>query len=239
MTALAALNGTERILRLNSSIDGDTDSHRINFRVGTSSPKIQTFLSLLTLSSVFTGLLPTASNVAVGGGSESSSSSILKFKNKFNCPYGFQGRYCDACGISTASPNVKITPVNGAKIVGGTEAVRGSWPGAALIVFRFKADVFLNDINEVYNLNEKYMCGGTLINRDTIISAAHCVVAKIDFHFRGRQYSVEAKPNNYFPTYESMYTVYLGVHSSPAALADANVLPGVRATVGRVIRVSY
>lgn len=71
------------------------------------------------------------------------------------------------------------------------------------------------------------------------MTAAHCVVSKIDFNYRGRMYTVETKPNNYYPTYESMYSVYLGMHDSVSAFRDGDVSPGVKIPVSRVIRVSF
>lgn len=63
------------------------------------------------------------------------------------------------CGITYATPNVKI--------VGGVAATKNSWPAYAVVVFSYRADVFLADKQVTYNLDRTYMCGGTLINRKT------------------------------------------------------------------------
>jgi hypothetical protein len=83
----------------------------------------------------------------------------IKKRGKYNCWYGFQGRYCDQCGLIASMPNMKI--------VGGSEANPHSWPAAALITFNYKADVYLKDQGVYYALDEQMMCGGSLISRDT------------------------------------------------------------------------
>lgn len=82
-------------------------------------------------------------------------------RNRYGCRYGFQGRYCDPCGLTFAPPPL----VN--KIVGGFEATPHSWPASAYIVFTYKADVFLQDQGVFYKLEEQMVCGGSLISRDT------------------------------------------------------------------------
>lgn len=86
-------------------------------------------------------------------------SKLFKIRNRYNCRYGYQGRYCDPCGVSFAMPMVKI--------VGGFEAIPHSWPSSAYIVFNYKADVFLQDQGVYYKLEEQMVCGGSLITRDT------------------------------------------------------------------------
>lgn len=79
--------------------------------------------------------------------------------NRYNCRYGYQGRFCDPCGVTFNSPVVKI--------VGGFDAAPHSWPATAMIIFNYKADVYLQDQRAYYNLDEQMVCGGSLISRDT------------------------------------------------------------------------
>jgi hypothetical protein len=53
------------------------------------------------------------------------------------------------------------------KIVGGVAAAKNSWPAQAIVIFHYKADVFLSDKQINYKLDKSFMCGGTLINRKT------------------------------------------------------------------------
>ncbi len=56
-------------------------------------------------------------------------------------------------------------------------------------------------------------CSGTLIDEDTILTAGHCRLDKINFKFNGKEYDHQIEPNSFYPTYESMFSVYLGVHN--------------------------
>lgn len=100
-------------------------------------------------------------NSQLNGSTNTSSSRIIR--NRYNCRYGYQGRYCDPCGLTFKPPIVN-------KIVGGFEATPHSWPSAALIVFNYKAEVFLQDQRVYYNLDEQMVCGGSLISRDTSLN---------------------------------------------------------------------
>ena len=55
------------------------------------------------------------------------------------------------CGITNYSPNVKI--------VGGVEAVEHSWPAIAFVY--------------IVSNNEAGICAGTLIDKKTVLTAAH------------------------------------------------------------------
>lgn len=56
------------------------------------------------------------------------------------CDYGYQGNgkeYCDECGLNYVKPNLM-------RVVGGQSAKDSSWPSAALIIIKYKADVDLD-----------------------------------------------------------------------------------------------
>lgn len=70
------------------------------------------------------------------------------------CVYGKNYSFCDWCGVQPIKPNIKI--------VGGKDALKNSWPAMVFL------KVFVN--------GETYACGGTLIDRKTVLTAAHCLI---------------------------------------------------------------
>ena len=109
------------------------------------------------------------------------------------CLYGYTDGKCTECGVT----------YYGNRIVGGSEAVEHSWPSIVNLIFNY---TFEYDGNRY---DTSGMCGGTLVNRNTVITAAHCFQKFIQFP-DGTTYNVF--PNFYYPTIESMYSVYLGTH---------------------------
>lgn len=63
--------------------------------------------------------------------------------------------FCVACGVQKVSPF-------GKRIVGGKASVKGAWPWQVSII------KLLNDTGG------KPVCGGTLIERQWVVTAAHC-----------------------------------------------------------------
>jgi secreted trypsin-like serine protease len=69
---------------------------------------------------------------------------------------GMVGPSCETeCGISFASPNVKI--------VGGIAARESSWPASVMLLVCKRGT------------SSCWQCGGTLIDRRTVLTAAHCL----------------------------------------------------------------
>ena len=77
---------------------------------------------------------------------------MLKFVLKVNKFYYFQDRETQ-CGVPV---------IRSSRIVGGSESEAGEWPWQALFVV----------INPIGSQLEA--CGGTLINEQWIVTAAHC-----------------------------------------------------------------
>lgn len=118
----------------------------------------------------------------------------------------------------------------------------------------------MDNINRTITLSQQFLCGGTLINRDTgkllnityiftiasirltvnfflVMSAGHCVMKKLDFDFMGDYYSVDVKPNANYPTEGSYYTIYLGIHDMMAAINN-KFTSGIKVGVKSVITVN-
>ncbi len=119
--------------------------------------------------------------------------------NYFFFNYKFQKKanfliFNEECGVSTTNTNLKI--------IGGSIANPSSWPSLALI-------------KACSPSKSCYQCGGTLIDRSTVLTAAHC--------FYGADYT---------------YTVYLGLYDS-SSLKNADNKPALSVTTTKAIRVIF
>ncbi|RNA02524.1 serine protease easter-like [Brachionus plicatilis] len=104
------------------------------------------------------------------------------------------GKFCGECGLNFDFQQNRI--------VGGSEAVPHSWPSMVRIVFKYFFT--LGGKVRVYSA----VCGGTLIDNDTIITAGHCFIKYIYIE----NLMIKVVPNKYHSTYGSMYKVYAGIH---------------------------
>ena len=109
------------------------------------------------------------------------------------------------CGIHYTEPNVKI--------VGGQIATSKSWPSMAWINYKFT----------LFGQTLTLMCGGSLISRNVILTAAHCIAKSYSGYYIPPQ-----------PTYEAMLTVYLGVQD----LNNLNMSPTIKRNVAKLFIVS-
>ena len=110
-----------------------------------------------------------------------------------------------------------------------------SWPAQVLIISNYKTNVILDDQSVTIDIT--FMCGGTLVNRKTVMTAGHCVVQTFDYNYKGRLYTIKVDTNQYYPTYESMYRIYVGIQDK-SIIPSGKYDPGVLRYVEKITLVS-
>lgn len=177
--------------------------------------KILTFLLTLGVILVVLGAVGTAVGITLTNKARESNSNdspsitsstlapgIKNYTSRVsNCSEGFVGRNCEIeCGLTSVTPSYL-------KIVGGQEAVPNSWPSVVYVAFSYKAIV------GGYSVSMSSRCAGTLVDRTTVLTAAHCIVQTFVYTDQsGRRSTYQVKPNQFYPTFGSMYTIRLGLH---------------------------
>jgi hypothetical protein len=85
-------------------------------------------------------------------------------------------------------------------------------PSIVFIQFDYKVNFKLPGLNATAQVTHSGRCGGTLLDKSTILTAAHCLPKEITFSYQSQQYTVPVEPNEFYSSIESMYTIYLGLH---------------------------
>jgi Trypsin len=123
------------------------------------------------------------------------------------CNYGYSGNgksLCDECGVRSVQPNLRI--------IGGVASVESSWPEVAYVTFSYSAKV--RSDGDTVQITYSSFCGGTLVNHKHVLTAAHCIPSKVRYQRnRTSVIDVPVVANSFYPSYESMIKVYLGVHN--------------------------
>ena len=98
------------------------------------------------------------------------------------------------------------------RIVGGIEAEPHSWPFQVLVL-RINQKTFKYGNRSKILFEEYYTCGGSLLNKHTVITAAHCVY--------------DHKPNDFVRqnriSYRSIFKVFVGFHEIKLVYKNFNI----------------
>ena len=81
-----------------------------------------------------------------------------------------------------------------------------SWPYHVLIEQNYKFLFYGSEVTKAT------YCAGTLINRYTILTSSSCVVSQYKYDYYGTNYDINVVTNQFYPTFASMFTVYLGIN---------------------------
>lgn len=119
------------------------------------------------------------------------------------CPNKFSGSVCDECGIIHSEPNVRIA--------GGVPVANNSWPASVYFIFDYANQVRVN--GSLIFITRRQSCGAVLINRRTIITAAHCIVENLEFFHNGAPYSIKVELNRFRSSWSEMYKVFIDSHN--------------------------
>jgi hypothetical protein len=115
------------------------------------------------------------------------------------------------CGLTFHRPNVLLP-----KIVGGSEAVKNSWPSAVRFEFLYHKKVHLAKYNVSLLTGEEISCGGVLINRNTGIYCGFIFWVYAHPHHLHPLLFIKSKPNyiNFFLLFNlcASYKVLTAAH---------------------------
>ena len=129
------------------------------------------------------------------------------------------------CGNVTYSQNTRI--------VGGLQAIPYSWPAQVFIreTIYYKIQIGPEIFNKITSSN----CGGTIINKKTILGAAHCISDKLNIKIDGETVSFNL-PNDDISV---EYSVYVGAYNiSFLNRNEKPKLPTIKMTVRKAIKVN-
>ncbi len=76
---------------------------------------------------------------------------------------------------------------------------------------------------------------GALVNHKTVLTAAHCIKDSFEHVYQNVLYTLKIQTNKYYPTWQSMFTVYTGSNNKRALQFGSD---GTGVLVNKIVKVS-
>jgi hypothetical protein len=105
------------------------------------------------------------------------------------------------------------------------QAIAYSRPATVYITFQYMSIIQVDGSTAFLTTNSSN-CGGVLINRRTILTSASCFVQSYQWFERSnnKTYTVNVTLNAYYPEWDSIYGVYIGIVTPPAYSTDLSTM---------------
>lgn len=111
-----------------------------------------------------------------------------------------------------------------------------TYPATTYITFRFTITIRVND--RIYLPQYRRSCFGTIVNRRTVMTAASCLPSTFPYSPSGFNNDTIILPvefTEFYPTWQSIYNVHLGIHNF--LWFDADVTPTLPEPIDTIILV--
>ena len=66
------------------------------------------------------------------------------------------------------------------------------------------------------------------------MTAAHCIIKEFEYEYENQTYQQTVERNSFYPTEESMYKIYLGLHNHSDIYSES-IAPAILASVDKII----
>lgn len=107
----------------------------------------------------------------------------------------------------------------------GNKVIPHQWPASSMFSFFYYSFYTTVDNREILGYDTS-SCLALLINRKTILTTANCIVQSFTNTWNNISYPINVTINDFAPSYEAMYNLYLGMDiTSYSSNINPNLAP--------------